>query len=373
MSEAPKTSIISIEHVPSRALPAVAGGDLTLGFSSGQATLEKGPTHWLLRWPKQEEINTIDFPFINQKEGILLQIARHLGPKAVRDLLMIYFLTWVARNKAGEPVWWFPREHLSLCGLEPNRTNLQNLKRTFEALNQVILTVSFKDGRKIVGPICSTLVKETGHGQAEDVFRVSLHPSLYEGITQQNGERGNCFLPIPFALIQHPANMGDRVHLLPIIFGPIWHQDAPQAKAEERLPQAKKNIHDLLNALGIWGNRRNYSDLRATTQLKKTLNSAVKTGLVARWWVEGGDLEAGTLEGILVAEARIIEIERPERIPNTMGEFKAWRKEQGKTQTELAEILGASQATISEIENKDSYRPLPVKVRNAVRKYIWGI
>jgi len=147
-------------------------------------TNDSGPKELVFHWKKADgQSCQLDLPLYDDSVQPLLAVSRMFGDTAVRDLLTIYLLAW---GQGGKPdgIWWWPDEHLELCGLSNSKDNRKALLSRFAKLQNTQLVAHYKDGPSLKGPLLSA---PFSHGTAR---RVTLHPALYCGVRFPENDAG---------------------------------------------------------------------------------------------------------------------------------------------------------------------------------------
>jgi len=109
----PLVALLSVDRPPVDALRSLGGahpGEYDIAASVERTS--SGSLRYL--WPRGDRLELgLDGDGVEP----LLAVQRAYGAAAVRDLLVLYLQTFMARGAAGESFWWWPEEHLELCGL----------------------------------------------------------------------------------------------------------------------------------------------------------------------------------------------------------------------------------------------------------------
>ena len=360
---APSMGLLSVERAPVRLATSLAGahpGDLKRG-----ATLESEPTELVFSWPEQgDDESQLRLPLTPPGAGVLTAVRLRFGPPAVRDVLALYLFTWAARAAAKEAVWWWPDEHLEICGLDDQTKPRRRLARLWARLGNARLRARYKHGRPLDGPVVSTIASDGG------AFLLQFHPALYQGVTKTDGKPGDYFWPIPVGLLQLEADRSHgKVHVLAALLGAQWRRkwkaDDPEGVV------ARVSAERLADSLALDGSRGHRS--RAAETLLASLEAGKRCGLIERYEVERGKIsDLSAMLQIFPAEPVGGRIERPKWIPATGDDLVRWMDTERLTASAVGELLGEKPATVRQWRSRYQGRPLPTRARRALRAALWG-
>jgi hypothetical protein len=292
--------------------------------------------------------------------GPLTAIQRRYGEAAVRDLQALYFLAWGNGARPGL-WWWWPDEHLELVDLAHNRDNVRALRERMNRLHHTLLEAHYDTGRPLVGPLVALQLSD---GTAR---KVALHDALYAGIRRPTGEPGAYFWPVPIEALRAPASTG-RVHTLVFVAGQLFRAEQCQAKT------IRASL--LMHRLGIRWNADRQWNSRGAAELQRTLDDAIRTGVLSGYDVRGEGLaDPNALVRLQPGAAaqrwwRGEAGRRPEPLPSTGAELASWLHQTGWSAAAAAEVIGAKPLAVQRAA-KYGDRPLPPKIRAALRRRLW--
>jgi len=358
---APTVALVSVETVPVRTIASLVGAHPQVRDGGAEVVgLE-------FRWKDGSQLElALDSP----GDSLLTAIESKYGSGAVRDLLVLYLLTWTARAPAGESLWWWPDEHLETVELARSAENRRRLLAWLDRMSRSRLRAVYRKGKPLVGPLVTVSLTDTR------AYRLHLHPALYQGVTKHDGKLGKWWWPVPMAVLRRRADRSaGRIHALAPVLGQFWRLDLGRANRGDREPEARIGVERLADALNVRGRTRRGRDSRAAGTLRRTLQVAEDCELIGSWRVERGELDrlTGTLiatPGALSLTAARGQLERPAWIPATGRELIEWTSSLGLTSADLGEALDRSSATVRGWRRYGD-RPLPAQARAALRGLLW--
>ena len=366
----PQITLMAVDRAPIRTMTSLSGADprdLVNGAHLYEDKSPDQPTSLEFTWPDREQL---ELPFLPPGTGALVAVQHKYGPAAVRDLLAIYLFTWASRARANETIWWWPDEHLEMVNRKQSKELRNSLLSRLHNLHESRLTAHYADGTPIRGPILASIETD---GSAH---LIRLHTALYRGICREDGTPGNRWWPIPIELLQLPADgTKGRVHILAPVLGYLWRGALPASKG---IPEAKIGSERLATYLAIHlRDETRKRDPRAGKQLEETLRAGKLCGLVKDWRVERGKLD--NLTGVIYATPGPLiqnilttgEIPRPERLPATGEDLAKWMEIADYGSKDAGLFLDIPASTIRRVCSTHWGRPLPVKVRQALRHALW--
>ena len=306
----------------------------------------------------------------------LLAVAWEYGDAAIRDLVAIFALAW-ARGAKPAGLWIWPEELLDMMGLANNKTNRAALNARLDRLDQTYLEAYFEDGPPFKGAVLRTVFTE---GSAR---QVTLHPALYSGIRDPNadatgraapGSFGNYWCPMPVSLVQVPAKRSSgRLHT----FG-VWASGAIrhnlQALRSGESDCVEVTAARLASRLGINWRDDARRDSRTGQDLERTLRSAQAASVVDRWTASGPLSDPKTRIDLypVIGTLSSARAPFPASIPATTGELRGWLNKRGWSARDLARQLnGTTERTLQRTLKTPEWRPLPSRVRAALRRWLW--
>ena len=129
--------------------------------------------------------------------------------------------------------------------------------------------------------------------------------------------------------------------------------------------------------LGVHKRADRTADPRAGKALRTALGAGVDCGLVGSWTLERGDLDS--LTGVVRATpgeaARAVcdlrDVDRPAWIPATGDDLARWLADAGLTSSAAGALLDLPAPTVRRVCSTYRGRPLPPKVRAALRRHLW--
>ena len=358
---APTVALVSVERAPVRMMTSLVGAHPAVRDDKAEVVgLE-------FRW---EDGSQLEFALDSPGQCVLSAIENKYGSGAVRDLLVLYLLTWTARAPAGESLWWWPDEHLETIGLARSAENRRRLLAWLDRMSRSRLRAVYRKGKPLVGPLVTVSLTDTR------AYRLHLHPALYQGVTKHNGKRGKWWWPVPMAVLRRPADRSaGRIHALAPVLGQLWRIDLGRANRGDREPEARIGVERLAEVLNVRGRTRKGRDNRAAGTLRRTLQAAKECDLIGSWRVERGDLDrlTGTLTarpGATSLTAALDKLDRPAWIPATGRELSKWTDSLGLASADLGDALNRPAATVRSWRRYGD-RPLPAQVRGALRELLW--
>ena len=360
---APTMGLLSVERAPVRLATSLAGahpGDLARG-----ATLESDPTELVFSWPEQgDDESQLRLPLTPPGAGVLTAVGLRFGPAAVRDVLALYLFTWAARAAANEAVWWWPDEHLEICGLDDQTKHRRRLADLWADLGNARLRARYKHGRPLDGPVVSTIASAGG------AYLLQFHPALYRGVTKTDGKPGDYFWPIPVGLLQLEADRSHgKVHVLAALLGAQWRRKWKADDPESAV--ARVSAGHLADSLALDRTRGHRS--RAAETLRASLEAGKRCGLIERYEVERGRIsDLSAMLQIFPTGPVGGKIERPKWIPATGDDLVRWMDTERLTASAVGELLGEKPATVRQWRSRYQGRPLPTRARRALRAVRWG-
>jgi hypothetical protein len=363
---APTMALLPVEPPTVRLVTSMAGAHPSV--LNRRATLTREPhggepIELLFSWPEQGDEDTqLRLPLTPPGAGVLTAVSCRFGPAAVRDVLALYLFTWAARAAAKEPIWWWPDEHLALCGLDDQTGRRRRLHTLWEDLHTATLTAKYEHGRPLTGPVVARLATD---GAATEL---RFHPALYAGVTREDGRRGSYYWPIPVDLLRLAADRSaGKVHVLAALLGAQWRRVwDPDNPGDTVARVGAKRLAD-----GMTLDRTRGHERRAGETLETSLDAAVSCGLVERYEVERGRLSdlSAMLRIWPVATGKI---ERPPWIPATGGDLVRWMDTERLTAAAVGKLLGENPTTVRQWRSRYRNRPLPAGARRALRLHLWG-
>ena len=373
---APDVFLLSVERAPVRTLTSLAGAhpektERTAAVRRHRASddLLRLKFHWPDRDPTQLDLEDMSLP---AGATPLVAVAHAYGDAAVRDMLALYLFSWVARAPAGAGVWWWPDEHLEVVGLNPrDKDNQRRLRELLDRLKRSRLEARYRTGRPLVGPVVAEVLTD---GVAR---KLHLHSAMYRGVTSEEGDPGNYWWAMPTEMLRLPTNRtAGRVHVLGPVLARKWRAAWSKRKRPGDMPEARVDVERLADSLAIQGTQRR-QDPRAADTLRASLEAGKSCGLVKSWRVERGNLDrlTGTLyvtPGEQALEVlRTATVPKPAWIPATGADLARWLPTLNISRQDVAKWLGIGDRTLRRLTNTHRSRPLPTRVRAALRRYLW--
>jgi hypothetical protein len=376
---------LDVQRSTVRTFTSLGGAHPELLAKEGAASLsrrrqgdEEGPELIVFRWDDGTK-QQLDLPLDDDLgTSPLLLVGRHYGPSVVRELLGLYSFAW-ANQADATAFWWFPDEHLRLVGLEDTKDNRRSLGERMTLLHRTRLEAHYSDGKPLIGPLVSLALTD---GTAR---KVGIHPALYRGVRASDGKRGEYFWPIPLDLLKlHAKGENGRVHTLAVVAGMLF-----RANLRERAVESPRiRVGRLAEHLAVQGRKgesaRRLRDERMGETLKSTLDAGVACDLLGSYHLEidGRKSPLASLanpEAVVVftpgREARaIIATGRhpyPTYCPATGEELVRWLAHSGQSASEAARWLGLPAHAVQRASAYGA-RPLPTRVRGALRARLWG-
>jgi len=203
------------------------------------------------------------------------------------------------------------------------------------------------------------------------------HTGPARSVTSEKGDPGNYWWAMPTELLRLPTNRpGGKVHVLAPVLAQKWRTAWGKRKHPGALPEARMGVELLADTLAVQGARRRH-DPRVADTLRAALEAGQACGLVGDWRVERGELEqlTGTIYATPGRQAPEVlqtrSMPKPAWIPATGAELAQWFSVHGLTRAAAAELLGIPAGTLCRVPNTHRDRPLPPRVRTAIRRYLW--
>lgn len=361
-------SLVAVDPPPVRTITSLGGTHPQTLSDSAKLFFQdpNDPTRLDFTWDDGSQLELELYP---ASCGPLVAVSYKYGIAAVRDILALYAFTWAARANARESLWWWPDEHLELVGLANSKDNRKRLKTWLDAMTRCQLTVRYKTGSPLTGPLVSVIATD---GSAHSIH---LHPALYRGVTGDDGRWSNKWWPVPMALLRMPADhSAGKIHVLAPVLGSMWR--ASLAKGNPH-PVARIGTKRLAKYLASGYRIDRDCDPIAAKRVEKTLEAGKQAGFINDWKVERGSLDRFT--GVLVAtpgkQATEVldtgDIPKPAWIPQTGNDLKRWMHALGISSVEASTLLGIPDRTLRRARSDYGDRPLPPRIRKALRTYLW--
>lgn len=367
------TMLIPTDKMPQRFYQSIRGGTdrRNVDRRGGLEIYEQdGIVGMEFRWDDGTKIQMGLFDLQPNAE-IFAAIEAELGDAAVRDMLGITTATWAAGARANQRFWWWPSEHQSMIGRADNKDNRRRLGERIDRLSHTTFTVRYKTGNPITGPVISWSATD---GNA---YLIALHPSLYQGIET------NSFLAVPIDLLREPAGRtSGSPHMLAIILSRLWTRGITKGTTADQI-RAEISPKKLVEMVGIRGRALadgRKTDGRAADSLEKSLKALQADKIVGGWHHEGGRMDRLVGKLIIRPHDEVLRrwegansgaIKRPAWLPSTGAELAELVTAYG-TSKDMAAATGISDSTIRRVMRSHYDRPLPYKVRKALRIALRG-
>ena len=374
--------MMAVDRPPVRAITAMVGADwrdIKEGSTLRRITRPDDPsepTALKFTWDDGQAYEAqLELPLTPSDLGPLLAVAHKYGDATVRDLLALYAFAWAARAPAGGSFWWWPDEHLELVGLAQTAENRAQVLRRMKALSRASMTAHYKTGAPLTGPLVAMLETD---GRA---YRLHKHAAMYRGVTKEDGTPGNYWWLTPVGQLRMPADRtAGKVHVLGPVLGSFWVPAMKEAK--DGRPTAKIGCERLASYLGIEMRSRGQAkdrqhDRRAGETLRRTMDAGMRSGLVESWTVEGGEVDLLTGNMIATPSETAMQaggrgaLHRPARVPATGDDLARWMDDSGMTSDMAGQVVGVPGPSLRRLAQSHRGRPLPHKVRQALRRHLW--
>lgn len=363
----PRVALVAVDRPPVRTMTGMVGSNWNLLESDSEIALvssENDPTDPIKLEFRWKDGTQLELPIAPDNAGPFLAVAHKYGVASVRNLLVLSGLTWAARASAEQSFWWWPEEHLELANLKDNKDNRKSLIEWIQTMTQAQLIAHYSTGAPICGPLITVSLTDG------DAYRLHLHPALFRGVTNEDGRPGKYWWPMPLELLKLPADRtAGKIHILAVLFGSFWRASLPD-------PVARINSGRLVEYLAIRSRDDRELDRRAAKTLQRTLEAGQKCGLIGDWDFQQGSIER--LSATVVAQPgksaldilKTSNIPKPAWLPATGKDLERWMQASDVTSFQASEILSIPDSTLRRLRSYKE-RPLPTRVRQAFRSYLW--
>jgi len=291
--------------------------------------------------------------------------------EGVRNWAALLRLLSIEGGRAGW-VRWTLDDHLAALGYNParrrNPKTRERVARMVELFSEVELGV-VADGRErerlplvLVG---SRFERLEGSRWRLDGMQLQVNPLLYRGVRNiDNGEVGRYWFPT----VPEVAQLDHRIYAPALMLGlvlPIrWRWDLGEQRDHTALSGS-----NLLTTARITYSRNDPG--RAWDRLERNLDKLVDIDALGRWEADDGGRDQDAVYRLYPPAWAIDRFRhhvpvlesKPDELPRTGTELRAWREGKGWTQTELARALGVSRRTVVRAEQGENAPLTPAVLR----------